>query len=228
MTLNEIKTAVAAGKTVHWSNDYYTVICDKHNQWMIKGANGHCIGLTWADEVTMNGKEEDFYIAKEKFRLIHDRKITIWKRQHYNVSANTIEEAADILRKHVTQEEFNDGAITATKYEYLDDSITVLEPEDNDGNETSCIMADDDIVKSEALWTNAQESQAVEPAPVMPTFFKKDKSGRDGSYEISFDDLIEEEEEEIEENEEFADWLYNAEVGDEYTEFNDRTYTRIK
>lgn len=66
MTLSEIKTAVESGKIVHWSSTYYTVIKDKIGQWLIKCDNGHCIGLTWTDEVTMNGKEEDFFIVPEK------------------------------------------------------------------------------------------------------------------------------------------------------------------
>lgn len=64
MTLNEIKQAVEAGKSVHWSNTGYQVIKDNIGQWLIVCANGHAIGLTWADEVTLNGKEEDFFIAE--------------------------------------------------------------------------------------------------------------------------------------------------------------------
>jgi len=63
MNLQEIKTAVDEGLTVHWGNDGYVVI---------KGASGYLIkclindnymGLTWLDGVTMNEKEEDFYIG---------------------------------------------------------------------------------------------------------------------------------------------------------------------
>lgn len=70
MTLEEIKAAVRAGKKVHWSNDIYEVrltpargFCKE--QWLIVcTANNHCIGLTHTDEITMNGKEEEFYEAK--------------------------------------------------------------------------------------------------------------------------------------------------------------------
>ena len=66
MTLAEIKNAVDSGKTVHWSNDGYRVttggVIDRvyslRCDW-----NGWSMGLTWTDGVTMNGKEEDFYIA---------------------------------------------------------------------------------------------------------------------------------------------------------------------
>jgi hypothetical protein len=37
--------------------------CD---QWLIKcELNDHCIGLTWRDGVTMNGKPEDFFIPED-------------------------------------------------------------------------------------------------------------------------------------------------------------------
>lgn len=61
MNLQEIKTVVNAGGVVYWSNGQYRVIVDSKAQWFIKHANGHCIGLTWADGVTLNGKECDFF-----------------------------------------------------------------------------------------------------------------------------------------------------------------------
>lgn len=64
MTLDEIKAAVAAGKTVHWKSSSYTVELDTAGQWLIHCAfNGHCVGLTWRDGVTMNGEPGDFYVA---------------------------------------------------------------------------------------------------------------------------------------------------------------------
>ncbi len=74
MTLEEIKQAVLDGKTVHWSNDSYKVLYqpygtinrlkdDPADRWIISCSNGHSIGLTWSDGVTLNGKENDFYIA---------------------------------------------------------------------------------------------------------------------------------------------------------------------
>lgn len=58
MNLSEIKAAVEAGKVVHWSNEGYTVKGD-----LIVHHSGSAIGLTWADGVTLNGKECDFFIA---------------------------------------------------------------------------------------------------------------------------------------------------------------------
>ncbi len=70
MTLEEIKAAVLAGKTVHWSNTLYRVIPTKYvndngepDFMVICDANQHCIGLTWRDGVTMNGEPDQFFIG---------------------------------------------------------------------------------------------------------------------------------------------------------------------
>ena len=65
MTLQEIKEAVLAGKTVHWATNAYVVINDEIGQWLIKCLiNDSCIGLTWRDGVNMNVKESVFYVAQ--------------------------------------------------------------------------------------------------------------------------------------------------------------------
>jgi len=64
MTLEEIKQAIDDGKTVHWANPGYVVVKDSLGQYLIKfTSNGHCIGLTWQDGVTVNGKPEQFFVA---------------------------------------------------------------------------------------------------------------------------------------------------------------------
>lgn len=63
MKAEEIKAAVDAGKKVHWSNKSYQVIKGK-DDYLIKGPTGHAIGLTWEDGKTLNGKEEDFFLAE--------------------------------------------------------------------------------------------------------------------------------------------------------------------
>ena len=64
MTINEIKTAVDKGIPVYWLTLNYMVIKDSLNQYMIKSlSNNHCIGLTWDDGMTLNGKENDFFIG---------------------------------------------------------------------------------------------------------------------------------------------------------------------
>ena len=64
MTLEEIKAAVLAGKTVYWVTGFYTVTTDTTGQWFIRGANGHCVGLTWQDGVTLSGDEGRFFTAE--------------------------------------------------------------------------------------------------------------------------------------------------------------------
>ena len=62
MTLDEIKTAVLAGKTVCVGCDSYTVKLDSIAQWLIVHDGGYCIGLTWKDGKTLNADESEFYI----------------------------------------------------------------------------------------------------------------------------------------------------------------------
>ena len=67
MTLEEIKTAVKAGKTVHWASKAYNVECDKIGQWLIHcTTNDTYIGLTWRDGVTLNGRPEQFFVEGEE------------------------------------------------------------------------------------------------------------------------------------------------------------------
>ena len=63
MTLDEIKSAVDQGQIVNCQNSLYTVIKDKLGRYLIKcSTNDDCIGLTWLDGATLNGKPEHFYI----------------------------------------------------------------------------------------------------------------------------------------------------------------------
>jgi hypothetical protein len=67
MNTQEIKQAVREGKRVCLKNYNYQVKMHNYNnggeQWLITClTNNYSIGLTWQDEVTLNGKEEDFYI----------------------------------------------------------------------------------------------------------------------------------------------------------------------
>lgn len=70
MNAQEIKAAVANGKTVYYGNNTYKVICDKYNQWMILcTTNNHAIGLTWQDGVTLNGEESKFFVEEQESKL---------------------------------------------------------------------------------------------------------------------------------------------------------------
>lgn len=66
MTLAEIKAAHAQGRTVHWMNEGYTVAGKDPDNLRIEFWDNHAIGLTRADETTLNGREEDFYIASTR------------------------------------------------------------------------------------------------------------------------------------------------------------------
>ena len=61
MNLTEIKSAIAQGKKVFWSTTAYQIIKDSVGQYLIIYNRGGCIGLTWQDGVTLNGKESEFF-----------------------------------------------------------------------------------------------------------------------------------------------------------------------
>jgi hypothetical protein len=67
MTLDKIKAAVDAGKTVYWSNTGYRVVKDKLGRYFIGfdigGPRENYIGLTWQDAVTLNGERDEFFIG---------------------------------------------------------------------------------------------------------------------------------------------------------------------
>lgn len=63
MTIDEIKKAIDAGQKVYWCNRGYQVIKDSIGQFLIKFIpNGHCIGLTGQDGVTLNGEPDEFFV----------------------------------------------------------------------------------------------------------------------------------------------------------------------
>ena len=81
MNLGQIKKAVRDGQTVcHQTPNYHVILHtfkSGEEQWLIKSmSNNHCIGLTWADETTLNGKEEEFYILpndEEETYILEDK-----------------------------------------------------------------------------------------------------------------------------------------------------------
>lgn len=69
MTAKEIKEQVNKGKTVYWKSSIYKVIKDSNNEYLIKcESNNHCIGLTWMDGETLNGKEDEFFMAQKEIK----------------------------------------------------------------------------------------------------------------------------------------------------------------
>lgn len=71
MTLDQIKQAVDEGRTVHWSNERYTVIKDNLGQYLITCDGGSTIGLTWKDGITLNGREDQFYMPTPEPVKLH-------------------------------------------------------------------------------------------------------------------------------------------------------------
>lgn len=63
MTLDEIKAAVDAGKTVFWASEAYRVEKDGSDYIIRCVLNQNVIGLTWDDGVTLNGHPNQFYIG---------------------------------------------------------------------------------------------------------------------------------------------------------------------
>lgn len=68
MRLAEILRAVDEGLLVHWQNPGYVVERSmKRGDCVIRSlSTDNCIGLTWADGKTLNGKEEEFFIGAGK------------------------------------------------------------------------------------------------------------------------------------------------------------------
>ena len=72
MTLEEIKAAIEAGKTVYWKQDNYPVKkCENNDYVIVCTLNDHTIGLTWRGGKTLNGKEEDFYTRGSRIHSRH-------------------------------------------------------------------------------------------------------------------------------------------------------------
>lgn len=65
MNLLEIKRAVNEGLTVYWGTcDYVVEHVRNGDRYFIKSlATGHSIALTWSDGLTLNGKEEEFFVS---------------------------------------------------------------------------------------------------------------------------------------------------------------------
>ena len=70
MNLQEIRAALAAGKTVHWSNDAYVVHGAVGSELITCLSNNSSVSLTWRDGVTMDEKDlTQFYVAITDYRL---------------------------------------------------------------------------------------------------------------------------------------------------------------
>jgi hypothetical protein len=64
MNIAEIKTALDAGKSVHWSNEGYVVRKDTLGQYpIVFEPGGSAIGLTDRSGGRLNGQEEEFFLS---------------------------------------------------------------------------------------------------------------------------------------------------------------------
>jgi hypothetical protein len=100
MNLQEIKEAVLAGNTVHWKRDNYRVTAlvnglDQVVGWLIKNDhNESCISLTWTDDVTLIGKEEDYYVrASSEERLMYLEQVILDASAELIAIASKLDEA---------------------------------------------------------------------------------------------------------------------------------------
>jgi hypothetical protein len=66
VSLEEIKSAVLAGKVVRWRNGGYRVVFSgRGNRFLIECVfNGSCTSLTWSDGVTMSESPSDFFVEE--------------------------------------------------------------------------------------------------------------------------------------------------------------------
>ena len=65
MTIDDIKAAVDAGKSVHWANEGYVVHKDSAGHYLITFTpNGSTIGLTDRACTKLNGQSELFFVAR--------------------------------------------------------------------------------------------------------------------------------------------------------------------
>jgi len=66
MELEEIIGHIVAGGTIYWKSPLYKVEAWHTGMMIVCQTNGHALGLTWTDGVTLNGDEKDFYVGETK------------------------------------------------------------------------------------------------------------------------------------------------------------------
>jgi len=88
---------------------------------------------------------------KQEFDFYIDERVMIWNRLKFSVEAETLEEAKDMAIFMVTKDrediEFYDS-------DFLYDSLTELQPEDNQGNSTMELYCNEN---DELLYDNADK-----------------------------------------------------------------------
>lgn len=67
----------------------------------------------------------------ENFQFFFDQKVTTWYRTHFDIEANSIEEAREKATELVKS-----GMTTEMGWESVDETIELMSPEENDGQST--------------------------------------------------------------------------------------------
>jgi len=88
---------------------------------------------------------------KQEFDFYIDERVRIWNRLKFSVEAETLEEAKDMAIFMVTKDR---EEIDFYDFELLHDTLTEMEPEDNEGNSTIELYCDKD---DELLYDNADK-----------------------------------------------------------------------
>ena len=133
MNLEEIKQAIEDGHTVCWASTMYEVkkgitICHHYDcghpakstpyYIIICIQNQNVIGLTHRDEITMNGKEEDFFINDGELWGNN------WQRQRAGVKLKTDGGDPDVHPLTRLLEKIDEDAMLATVKEELERDLT--------------------------------------------------------------------------------------------------------
>ena len=170
MTLKQIKSAVKSGRRVYWSNEAYEVIHDDIGQWLIRCTfNGSCIGLMWQDEVTMNGKPEEFYLGDKDTRrnarfwvYWHDGwvKLTLKPEQSLEVGYGRLHDEG-WCRYHQSWEHDGDRVLCASTSESAD-----CDGRHSDYDDCECLLENLAAVQHEKLCDFSDEY----PEGFMPDF----------------------------------------------------------
>ncbi len=71
----------------------------------------------------------------ETFNFYLDTKVTSWKRQEFDITANTLEEAKDLAIKF-----YKDGEVDMLAWEDVDFTTEMMEVGDNHGNPTQELL----------------------------------------------------------------------------------------
>ncbi len=109
MTLQEIKDAVEAGKTVHWASEAYIVVKDDIGQWMVHCPSTKAYWGLYRRDGTLTDKESKFFIAKPTGLL----RLWLYRTknsdvegdpiEHGVIRARTIEEVREHLQRHFVE-----------------------------------------------------------------------------------------------------------------------------